>query len=258
MEYKYLNVSRSDRTCVVEINRPPVNALNSELCIELSQLFLDLETDDAAGVIIITGAGKAFVAGADISEMENMTVAEAEDFSARGQNAFNAVANLKKPVIAAINGFALGGGCELALACDIRYAAPEARLGQPEVKLGVIPGFGGTQRLPRVVGPGIAKELIYSGRMIKAVEAKDIGLLDRLVETADELLPEAKKLADEIAKNGLSAVYSAKKLINDGLDMPLTAGLALERNEFSELFETLDQLEGMKAFLEKREAKFQS
>jgi len=257
MEYKYLNKSSSDGICVVEINRPPVNALNSELVIELSQCFFELEDDDTARVIIITGAGKAFVAGADITEMQNMTSEEAEAFSARGQNAFDVIAAIKKPVIAAINGFALGGGCELALACDIRYAAPEAKLGQPEVKLGVIPGFGGTQRLPRIVGPGLAKELIFSGKIISASEAESAGLVDRVCENGDELLPLVKKLAAEILKNGLNAVYMAKKLINDGLNVPMAAGLEMERTGFSELFKTFEQIEGMTAFLEKREPKFQ-
>ncbi|UCH89956.1 MAG: enoyl-CoA hydratase/isomerase family protein [Thermoplasmata archaeon] len=258
MEYNYLHLTKSDNCAIVEIDRPPVNALNTDVVVEISQLFQELESDPEVSAVILIGRGKAFVAGADISEMENMSSAEAEQFSARGQNAMNAVANIPKPVIAAINGFALGGGCELALACDIRLAAPDASIGQPEVKLGVIPGFGGTQRLSRTVGPGTAKELIFSGKTLNAAEALAAGLVDRVVGSASELMPEAKALAAQICNNSPSAVTEAKKLINDGLDVPLNAGLEMEKTAFAELFGTPDQIEGMKAFLEKRKPKFQN
>jgi enoyl-CoA hydratase len=258
MTFKYLHISKSDKIAEIEIDRPPVNALNTELIVELSELFSDLDSAPDVKVAILTGRGKSFVAGADISEMEGMQGDDAESFSARGQNVTNIIAHLSKPVIAAINGFALGGGCELALACDIRLAAPGAKLGQPEVKLGVIPGFGGTQRLPRLIGQGIAKELIFSGKMLSAEDAYKAGLVDRIVSPPDELLREARNLAEDICKNSLNAITTAKRLINDGLDVPLNAGLALERTGFSELFGTQDQKEGMKAFLAKREPKFKN
>jgi enoyl-CoA hydratase len=258
MDLKYLNLKITENVALVEISRPPVNALNTELVTELAELFKELDSDPESAVVILTGKGKAFVAGADISEMQNMNPEEAEKFSSRGQGAMNAVAQFSKPVIASINGFALGGGCELALACDIRYAIKSAKLGQPEVKLGVIPGFGGTQRLPRTAGAGISRELIYSGGMLEAEDAQKFGLVDRVFDSTEELMNESSRLAEEIAKNSLNAVISAKKLINDGLDLPLNAGLELERRAFSELFGTGDQLEGMKAFLEKRPAKFQN
>lgn len=258
MAFKYLIVTRSNKTAVVKINRPPVNAFNTELVIELAECFIDLNTDDNVYSVIITGEGKAFVAGADIKEMESMTAEQAEEFSSRGQNTMNIISNLLKPVIAAINGFALGGGCELALACDIRFAVPGAKLGQPEVKLGVVPGFGGTQRLPRLIGKGMASDLIFSGRTVDAEDALKIGLIDRIISPPEDLLAKAQELADEIGKNGLCAVSESKKLINNGLNVPLKDGLAMEKMSFSRHFGTRDQKEGMGAFLAKREPKFEN
>jgi enoyl-CoA hydratase len=206
--------------------------------------------------LIVTGAGdKAFVAGADIAAMEPMTAAQAEAFGRLGQSAFAALEALPLPVIAAVNGFALGGGCELALACDFIYASDKAKLGQPEVKLGIIPGFGGTQRLARRVGLGMARELIYTGRMVGPEEALRIGLVNAVVPRR-ELMERVLETARAIASAGPNAIAAAKRVINAGIDRPLAAGLDLEAQAFGAGFGTNEQREGMRAFLEKREAKF--
>lgn len=245
-----------DGVAVITINHPPVNALNRRVMQELDQCLDEIAADPNARALIVTGAGeKAFVAGADISEFPSLTGEVGEKMSAAGQAVLDKLEALAIPTIAAINGFALGGGCELALACDIRVAAENARLGQPEVNLGVIPGYGGTQRLARVVGPGKAKELIFTGEHITAAEAYRIGLVDRLVPVG-QALAEAKNLAQTILKKGPLAIRAAKKAINQGLDLPLKEGLKVEARLFGELCNSEDQKEGAKAFLEKRPAQF--
>ena len=249
-----IDVSREGKTVILTINNPPMNVLNSELLKELDCVLDEISNDDSL-VVIITGAGRAFVAGAGIKEMMNMDPEEARRFAGIGQSVFNKIEHLPKPVIAAINGFALGGGTELAMSCDIIFASEKAKFGQPEVALAVIPGFGGTQRLPRMVGRNIAKELIFSGNIIGADEAYRIGLANRLLPH-EELMDAAKKLADTISKKGPAAVRLAKKAINGGLDMTLSDGLDFEAEKFSDLFDTHDQKEGMDAFVNKRKPDF--
>ncbi len=237
---------------VLTINREKaLNALNSAVLDELSAT---LDNIDLSSVrcLIVTGAGqKSFVAGADIGEMSNLSKAEAEAFGKKGNDVFRKLETLPIPVIAAINGFALGGGCEIAMSCDIRICSDNAVFGQPEVGLGITPGFGGTQRLARLVSPGMAKQLIYTGKNIKADEALRIGLVNS-IHTIDELLPAAEKLAQTIAKNAPIAVRNSKKAINDGLDVGMDEAIVIEEKLFGDCFETYDQKEGMSAFLEKR------
>lgn len=236
------------------IDRPDaLNALNSEV---LDGIF-DAVTPLPAGTrgIIVTGAGKAFVAGADIAEMADYGTDEAEAFSLRGQRAFQALADFPAPVVAAINGFALGGGLELALACDVLIASEKAKVGLPETTLGVVPGFGGTQRLPRRVGPGHAKRLLFTGAVIGAEEAQRIGLVDMVVP-AEDLLGEAAKLIEKAAHNGPIAVREVKHLVDEGMDMPLHDALTMEAAVFGEVFSTKDQEAGMKAFLAKQKPTF--
>lgn len=242
---------------VLTINRPKqLNALNTKVLEEMDQILRLIEQDQSIGVVIVTGAGdKAFVAGADISEMRGKDSLAASRFSAFGNAVSSRLANLRQPTIAAVNGFALGGGCEVALACDIRYASPNARFGQPEVGLGIIPGFGGTQRLARLVGPGKAKELIFSGMNIKAEEALTIGLVNKLVEERP-VLEAAQELAEKILKNAPLAVEKSKEVIGHGLEMDLESAVSYEAEAFGMLFSTQDQKEGMNAFLDKRKADF--
>ena len=215
-----------------------------------------MAADEGVKVIILTGAGeKIFVAGADITLFPEMDQKAGEEFSRKLQEAFDKIEGLEKVVICAVNGVTLGGGCELAMSCDIRVASENARFGQPEVNLGVIPGAGGTQRLPRLVPKGKAKELIFTGDMISAPEAKEIGLVDRVVSKG-EAVSEAKKIAKKIMGKGPIAIKYAKKAIDEGVNMTLSEGLKLERRLFGELFGTEDQKEGAKAFLEKRETQF--
>lgn len=229
-----------------------LNALNSEVLEDLNTLADTVLADEEIRVLILTGSGqKAFVAGADIGEMSSLTKAEGEAFGKRGNDAFRRIETLPIPVIAAVNGYALGGGCELAMSCDIRICADTAVFGQPETGLGITPGFGGTQRLARLVGPGMAKQLIYSARNIKADEALRIGLVNA-VYPAEELIPAAEKLAETIAKNAPIAVRACKKAINEGLELPMDEAIVLEEKLFGSCFETEDQKEGMGAFLEKR------
>ena len=238
------------------INRPDkLNALSHEVLTDLSAAIETLGGNDQVWAVLITGTGKAFVAGADIAAMKSMSEAEGLEFGALGHGVFTAIENLRCPVIAAVNGFALGGGCELALACDFIYASSKAKFGQPEVNLGIIPGFGGTQRLPRRVGSAAARELIYTGKMINAQEALRLGLANAVFEP-DELLAEAKKTATEIASKGPLAVASAKQLIRDGVDLPLPEANRREQAAFGDAFGTEDQSEGMAAFLEKRAPTF--
>jgi enoyl-CoA hydratase len=257
MSYETLRVENEPPVSVVFINRPKaLNALNSQVLDELCQVFFELNSNEEISVVVITGEGeKAFVAGADIGEMSSLTSLEGERFMRKGQETLSMIENLDKIVIAAVNGFALGGGCELAMACDIRLAARSAKIGQPEVNLGIIPGFGGTQRLSRLVGRGKAKQLIFSGDHIPAEEAHRIGLVDEVYDS-EELLEKAKELAGKIASKGPLAVRACKMLINKGLDCDLDTGLHLEREAIAVLFSTQDQKEGMKAFLEKRKPDF--
>lgn len=240
---------------ILTMNRPEaLNALDSSVLNDLDAALdsVDLENNRA---LIITGAGeKSFVAGADIKEMANLTKAEGEAFGKKGNDVFLKVENFPIPVIAAVNGFALGGGCELSMACDFRIASENAVFGQPEVGLGITPGFGGTQRLARLVGAGYAKQMIYTARNIKADEALRIGLVNQVVPQA-ELMPTVEKIASGIAKNAPIAVRQCKKAINEGLQGTIEDGVALEEKYFGECFETHDQKEGMQAFMEKRKEK---
>jgi len=240
----------------VTINHPPANALDQKTTSELDQVFDKLARDEDARIIVLTAAGeKIFVAGADISMFPKMGQGEGEKFSLDLQAVFNKIEGFEKVVICAINGMALGGGCELAMACDIRVASESAKFGQPEVNLGVIPGAGGTQRLPRLVSKGKAKELIFTADMITAPEAREIGLVDKVV-LKGEAVNEAKKMAKKIMDKGPIAIRYAKKAIDEGINLTLSEGLRLEAKLFGELFTTEDQKEGAKAFLLKRKAQF--
>lgn len=241
---------------VVTINRPKsLNALNSATLAELNETFKEIEKRKDIKVVILTGSGaKSFVAGADISEMVNGTAPEGRQMGLLAFEAFKRLEDMPQVTIAAVNGFALGGGCEISMSCDIRIAADNAKFGQPEVGLGILPGFGGTQRLPRLVGKGRAKELIFTTDMIDAEEAYRIGLANKVVPNA-ELMEYAKKMAAKIISKGSYAVSLAKQAINVGLDTDLASGLQLEANLFGLSFATNDKKEGMTAFLEKRQAK---
>ena len=256
-EYKNLKVETKDSILVVTISRErALNALNNEVIAELQQLFSFYWSDEAIHCVIITGAGeKAFVAGADITELADLDVRSGNDLSARGLYLMKTIQNFPKPVIAAVNGFALGGGCELAMACDIRLASEKAKLGQPEVSLGIIPGYGGTQRLPRLVGRGKAMQLILTGDMINAAEAHRIGFVDE-VYPPEELMEKAMAMAKMIASKGPIAITLAKECINRGLDGTLTAGCDLEKANFGQICGTGDKNEGTEAFLEKRKPNF--
>lgn len=248
-------VETADGVATLTVNRPrALNALNSDV-LDAIRLAVESLPADVRG-ILLTGAGeKAFVAGADIAEMVDFGPEEAERFSRRGQEAFQALADWEGPVVAAINGFALGGGLELAMACDILVASETARLGLPESTLGVVPGFGGTQRLPRRVGPGVAKRLMFTGEMVDAAEALRVGLVDAVV-APDALLDAARDILRRALRNGPLAVAECKRLVDAGLEMPLDDALAMEAAAFGGVFGTEDQGEGMRAFLEKRKPAF--
>ncbi len=257
MEYRTLKIDRTDRIATVTINRPDkLNALNAECKGELDALFTALRTDASVDAVILTGAGeKAFVAGTDIGELTALTPETGKAFAAGGQAIFDRIQHLGKPVIAAVNGYALGGGCELALACHIRIASENAKFGQPEVALGVIPGYGGTQRLSRLVGAGKAMEMILTGAPITAQEALRIGLVNAVVPLP-ELLSSARAMATTILSKGQLAVRMAIKAVNASLETPLSDGLAIEAGLFGECCGTSDFREGTTAFLEKRPARF--
>ena len=242
----------------VTLNRPKVlNALNQKTWEDLRAAFEDVRSDDAIRGVILTGAGdKAFIAGADISELAQVTAVEAEKSSSYGQEVLSIVENLGKPVIAAVNGFALGGGCETAMACTIRVAVETAKFGQPEVRLGVIPGGGGTQRLPRLVGKGRALQIILSGEMVTAQEAYRMGLVNEVVPLT-ELIPRSEAILDQIFKNAPIAVKYSIEAVNKGLDTSVAEGLSLEASLFGICAGTEDKKEGTEAFLQKRPAKFQ-
>ncbi len=238
---------------VATINRPKaLNALNSQVLEDLNELLDLVNADEEIRALVLTGSGeKAFVAGADIAEMSTLTKVEGEAFGKKGNDVFRKLETLPIPTVAAVNGFALGGGCELSMSCDIRICADTAVFGQPETGLGITPGFGGTQRLARLVGPGMAKQLIYTAKNIKADEAYRIGLVNA-VYPLDELLPAAEKMAETIAKNAPIAVRACKKAINEGLEAKMDDAVVIEEKLFGSCFETADQKEGMGAFLEKR------
>ena len=250
-------VEKADRIAWITLNRPEkLNALNDEVLRQLEEAFAALEHDAEVGVVVVTGAGeKAFVAGADIAELKSLDTAGARIQALRGQAVFQRIESMPKPVIAAVNGFALGGGCELALACHIRIASETAKFGLPEVSLGLIPGYGGTQRLARLVGKGVALDLILSGEMAPAADALRMGLVSRVVPQAD-LKGVAGKLAKTLLSRGPLALRSALSAVNEGLEMPQDQGLQYEAALFGLLAATQDMQEGTTAFLEKRPAQF--
>ena len=258
MAYENLLYEVKDHIARITFNRPNVlNALNRKTIEELGECLTAVRHDDAVRVLILTGSGeKAFIAGADINELAQRTPIDGKDFSLFGQEIIHRLETLGKPSIAAINGFALGGGCELALACTMRIASRNAKLGQPEVKLGILPGYGGSQRLPRLCGKGVAHELILTGEMITGEEALRIGLVNRVVESA-ELLSTAESIAKKIIANAPLAVKYAMEAVERGMEMPQEEGLFLEATLFGLCCATEDMREGTRAFIEKRPAKFQ-
>ena len=257
MSYENILYEKKDAIGYLTFNRPKVlNALNRKTIEELHQALLDARDDSTVRVLILTGAGeKAFVAGADINELAVQTPVNGKEFSLYGQSVFHLLETMGKPSICVINGFALGGGCELALSCTIRIASKTAKLGQPEVKLGILPGYGGSQRLARLCGKGLAHELCLTGEMISAEEAQRIGLLNHIYEPA-ELLPAAEAMAQKIVANAPLAVKYAMEAIERGVEMPQEEGLFLEATLFGLACATEDMREGTKAFLEKRPAQF--
>ena len=257
MELKNIILEKSEHLAIVTINRPKaLNALNSDTLKDLDVVRDDLEKDNNIYCVILTGSGeKAFVAGADISEMKDLSEEEGRNFGLLGNKVFRRLEKLDKPVIAAISGFALGGGCELAMACDIRIASEKAKFAQPEAGLGITPGFGGTQRLPRLVGEGKAKELIYTCATIKADEALSIGLVNKVVPL-ESLMDEAKAMASLIMANAPIAVKLCKDAINRGMQVDIDKAVEIEAGDFGKCFATEDQKEGMTAFMERRAKNF--
>ena len=255
MDYEFLKIERQDGITVMKISAPKsLNALNSTILKEIDSFVSGL--DNTTRVLIITGDGeKSFVAGADISEMAHLNEPQGFEFGRLGAQVFRKIETLPIPVIAAVNGFALGGGCELAMACDIRIASVKAKFGQPEVGLGIIPGFSGTHRLPKLIGQGYAKEMIYTGKVIRADEALRIGLVNATYEP-EELMPKALEMAAMMLKNAPVAIRLAKQSINEGYDLDADGAIALENKLFGQCFATKDQKEGMDAFLNKRKADF--
>lgn len=256
MKLENVILEKEGHLAIVTINRPKaLNALNSATLRDLDTVLKDLENDTDVYAVILTGSGeKSFVAGADISEMKDLNEEQGKEFGELGNKVFLRLENLNKPVIAAIQGFALGGGCEIAMACDIRIASETALFGQPETGLGITPGFGGTQRLTRIVGLGKAKELIYTAKNIKAEEAYRIGLVNKIVPL-EELMNEAKKMALNIIKNAPVAVRLCKDAINRGIQVGIDEAVMIEAEDFGKCFATEDQFEGMTAFLERRKEK---
>lgn len=256
MAYQNIILEMTEKIGTVKINRPDVlNAVNVETILELEKALHELNDNKDIFVIIITGEGKSFVSGSDISRLIEMDSLKAREYSQIGQRVLFFIENMEKPVIAAVNGYALGSGCELAMACDIRIASEKAKFGQPEVKLGLIPGHAGTQRLARIVGVGKAKELIFTGDLIDAHEAVRIGLVNKVV-APDALFEEARNIAKKIIEVGPTAVRLAKTVINRGIDANMTTANSYETEAFSILFSTDEAKEGMKAFLEKRRPKW--
>lgn len=256
MSFEFIVAEKTDKIGYVKINRPDVyNAVNVEAIVEMEKAMHEFNEDNDVLVVIITGEGKAFVSGSDISRLAKMDSIKAREYSQIGQRVLSFIENMEKPVIAAVNGFALGSGCELAMACDIRIASEKAKFGQPEVKLGLIPGHAGTQRLARLVGIAKAKELIFTGEMIDAQEALRIGLVNTVV-APEALIHEAESMAKKIMEVGPTAVRFSKTVINRGVDTNLTTANSYETEAFSILFSTEEAKEGMKAFLEKRKPKW--
>ncbi len=256
MAYELLTFDVADRIATITLNRPDkLNALNDALMDELRTAIAEARRRADVGAVLLTGAGRAFVAGADITELVDQTAIEGKARAQRGQRVFRRFETSPKPTLAAVNGFALGGGCELAMACHMRLASESAKFGQPEVKLGIVPGYGGSQRLPRLVGKGRALQLLLTGEVIDAAEAYRIGLVNRVVPAA-ELLAAARELLTTILGQGQLAVAHCIEAVERGLDMGLEDGIALEASYFGLLSATSDKHEGMRAFLEKRPAKF--
>jgi enoyl-CoA hydratase/carnithine racemase len=257
MAFENILLEKKNSIAYVTVNRPKVlNALNMATMEELRTGFTDIQNDAAIRVVILTGSGeKAFIAGADIGELAKHDAVSGKEYTHRGQSVLDLIENLGKPVIACINGFALGGGCEIAMACTIRLASANAKLGQPEVKLGIIPGYGGTQRLPRLVGKGIAMQMVLAGEMITAEEAHRVGLVNEVTVPA-ELIPRAEAIAQKIIANAPLAVQYAMEAVNRGQNLSLADGLFLEATLFGVCCATEDKREGTTAFLEKRPAQF--
>jgi enoyl-CoA hydratase len=257
-DYKTILVDVSEDIAVVKINRPEaLNALNADVLDELEDVFTYIAQADDIRAVILTGEGKAFVAGADIAAMGKMGTMDGRDFMRKGQAVMALIEGVEKPVVAAVNGFALGGGCELAMACDVRFSSEKAKFGQPEVNLGIIPGFGGTQRLPRLVGKGMAKYLIYSAEIIGAEEALRIGLVEK-VFAADELLSQATAWLKQVLGKAPIAVRMAKVAVNNGVNMDIKSAIALELESITVALASADRIEGMAAFVEKRPAAFKN
>jgi enoyl-CoA hydratase len=256
MAYELLTFDVTDRIVTVTVNRPDkLNALNDALMAELERAIDEAVRRDDIGAVLLTGAGRAFVAGADITELNGQSAVDGKARSERGQRTFRKFERSPKPTLAAVNGFALGGGCELAMACHLRLASDAAKFGQPEVKLAIVPGYGGSQRLPRLIGKGRALELLLTGDMIDAAEAYRLGLVNRVVP-AGELMAAARALLTKILAQGPLAVALCIEAVDRGLDLPLDDAIALEASYFGLLSATADTAEGMRAFLEKRPAKF--
>jgi len=257
MNFESILLEKKNSIAYVTVNRPKVlNALNMATMEELRAAFTDIKSDPAIRVAILTGSGeKSFIAGADIGELAKHDVVNAKEYTHRGQSVLDLIENLGKPVIACIHGFALGGGCEIAMACTMRLASQNAKLGQPEVQLGILPGYGGTQRLPRLVGKGIAMQLVLTGEMISAEEAHRIGLVNEVTAPAD-LIPRAEAIAQKIIANAPLAIQYAMEAVNRGLELTLPDALYLEATLFAVCCATEDKKEGTAAFLEKRPARF--
>ncbi len=256
MAYEFLTFDVSERIATITVNRPDkLNALNDRLMGELGEAITEARTRSDVGAVLLTGAGRAFVAGADIAELQGQNAIQGKARAERGQRTFRMYETSPKPTVAAVNGFALGGGCELAMACHIRIASDKAKFGQPEVKLGTVPGYGGTQRLPRLIGKGRALELLLTGDMIDAHEAHRIGLVNRVV-AGDALISTSRAMLATMLQMGPLALAHCIEAVDRGLDMPLDDAIALEAGYFGLLSATNDKAEGMQAFLEKRAATF--
>ncbi len=256
MAYEVIQLKKENGVAIITLNRPPMNPLNGQVYQELDQAADELQADDTVKAVIITGAGeKAFAAGADITQMVNLTPVGAYNFTHGARVALKKIENLKKPTIAAVNGLALGGGCELSLACDFRLASDTAKFGQPEINLGIIPGAGGTQRLPRLIGATKAKELVFLGDIIDAATAEKLGLVNKVVPAA-ELMAEAQKMAQKLVSKPAVAMQMAKLSINTGMNLDLDSALILEVQNVVTCFASADGKEGMGAFMEKRKPNF--